>query len=323
MTVSGIGARITVLGGSGFLGTVVTRALLDRPVRLRVVTRGSCVLPERATAEVELRTAELTATAELADAVADADVVLFLAVNTDGRQDAAAEDAAERVNVGVPRALTEILRAGTRPRPVLVYAGSSSQVGMPPLGPITGAEPDRPRDAFDRQKHEAERIFMAADAAGLLRAVSLRLPMVVGHNGADRNGTKGMVAAMVRQALAGKPLTVWGDGSPKRDLLDVRDAASAVIAAIDNETALAGRHWLVGSGRGVALAEVLRAVADTVAEQTGAAPVPIVSVAPPAGVGAAELRDVVLDSSAFRAATGWAPGFDLRDSIRQTVRCLA
>jgi UDP-glucose 4-epimerase len=50
----------------------------------------------------------------------------------------------------------------------------------------------------------------------------------------------------LRQKLAGKPLTVVGDGTQKRDFLYVTDIARAFLAAA--ETQHAGRFWNLGAG---------------------------------------------------------------------------
>jgi len=51
---------------------------------------------------------------------------------------------------------------------------------------------------------------------------------------------------VLRQKLAGKPLTVVGDGTQKRDFLYVTDIARAFLAAA--ETQHAGRFWNLGAG---------------------------------------------------------------------------
>ena len=49
-----------------------------------------------------------------------------------------------------------------------------------------------------------------------------------------------------KQKLAGKPFTVVGDGSQRRDFLYVTDIAEAFFAAAS--TPLAGRIWNLGAG---------------------------------------------------------------------------
>src|SRR5205085_3976417 len=131
------------------------------------------------------------------------------------------------------------------------------------------------------QKHEAERLLKAATVRGVLRGISLRLPTVYGTGPGERCVDRGVLATMIRRAFADEPLTVWGDGSMERDLLHVRDAAAAFVAALTNPDRLSGGHWLVGTGNGIRLRDVFTAVADSVAAQCGRRAVPVVSVPPP------------------------------------------
>ncbi|EPH43886.1 putative UDP-glucose 4-epimerase [Streptomyces aurantiacus JA 4570] len=160
-----------------------------------------------------------------------------------------------------------------------------------------------------------------ATADGLVRAVSLRLPTLYGL--APRpGGERGVVAAMTRRALAGQPLTLWNDGTVRRDLLHVRDAAAAFAAALDHADALAGRHWPVGTGEGVALAELFTLIAWTVAEHTGEPSVPVRTEPPPDGAVGADQESVRVDPSAFHGRTGWRHAIRPRPGVRRTVAAL-
>jgi nucleoside-diphosphate-sugar epimerase len=257
--------------------------------------------------------------------VAGSDAVIHLVAYSAGWR-AAGDAASEQVNVGVMRHLVEALRArgGYRPVPVVVFAGSSSQVGSSARMPIDGTEPDRPETTYDRQKQAAEDALKAATAQGALRGVSLRLPTVYGLGPASAaGGEPGVLAAMIGRALAGAPLTMWHDGTVQRDLLHVDDVAAAFVAALDHGEALAGRHWPLGTGRGERLGDVFRTIAQLVSDHTGAAPVPVVSVPPPADSTATDLRSVVVNCSAFRSATGWRPEVRLGEALRRMVVELA
>lgn len=225
------------------------------------------------------------------------------------------------MNVGLAHDLVAALRArrGGGPPPVVLFAGSASQVGR--AGLIDGSEPDEPVTVYARQKLAAERTLLAASAEGVLRGVSLRLPTVYGAGPGPLGN--GVVTAMARRAFAGEPLPVWGEGSVERDLLHVRDAARAFAVCTDHVGTLAGRHWVVGTGRPVRVADLFAAVARSVAARTGGPRVPVVSVEPPATATAADARGTVIDASAFRTATGWRPRQSLPEALDELVAVLA
>ncbi|OXM47328.1 NAD-dependent epimerase/dehydratase family protein [Amycolatopsis alba] len=310
---------ITVLGASGFVGSAVLHALARRPIRLRAVARRRCT-PPPGRAETTVVTADLTDRAALADAVEDSDAVVYLLLGDGGWR---AAEGAERVNVGVLRDLVEIIGDGDGPPPVVVFAGTVLQVGVPPREPLDGSEPDRPVAPYDVQKLVAEQLLMKATADGRVRGISLRLPTVFGETAAEgANQDRGVVSAMVRRALEGLPLTVWGDGTVRRDLVHVDDVASAFTAALDHPDPLVGGHWLIGAGRGDPLGEVFRLVAKEMSGHTGKSPVEVTCVEPPPHAPETDLRSLTIDSTPFRAITGWRPEVSLSDGVRRTVAAL-
>ncbi|NXY95210.1 NAD-dependent epimerase/dehydratase [Streptomyces sp. BR123] len=324
--------QVVVLGASGFIGSAVVRALADTPgVRVRAVSRRPVRLSDRLAVRVEVVTADLTEPGVLARAVAGADAVLPFTARIRGASGwRLSEDdtEAERVNVGLIRDLVAALAdrpSGSvhHPRPpVVVFPGSNTQVGRVAVERIDGSEPDRPEGVYDRQKHAAESLLKKAAAAGLLRAVSLRLPPVYGPP-APTAEDRGVVSTMIRRALAGEPLTMWHDGTVRRDLLYVDDAARAFTAALAHADALDGRHYLIGTGRARPLGEVFRAVAQAVSRCTGADPVPVVSVVPPAHADATDFRSLEVDPSAFETATGWRALTPLDEALHRTVTAVA
>jgi nucleoside-diphosphate-sugar epimerase len=342
-----------VLGASGFIGSALSRALATRPIGLRLVARRPAPVPRHAVADVEVCATDLTAPGALAAAVADCDAVVHLVAYTDGGWRVADGDTvAERVNVGlvedlvaalrshraapatvdsrraVPAAVAAGVAAPAAPvsvcaPPAVLFAGTDTQVGLTDHERIDGTEPDRPRSAYCRQKLAAENVLKQATADGLIRAASLRLPTVYGHGPDSTCADRGVVSLMVRRALAGDPLTMWHDGTVRRDLVYIDDVTAAFVAALDHMDALAGRHWLIGSGMGVPLGVVFAQIADLVSGRTGRAPVEVVSVDPPAHAEPTDLKSVEIDSSAFRAVTGWRPWVSLRDGLTRTVTALA
>jgi nucleoside-diphosphate-sugar epimerase len=311
---------VTVLGASGFVGTAVSREFARRPVRLRLVARRRSPVPEGAVADIEVRTADLTEPASLADAVEGSDVVIHLLAHMSSDVNwRGADSAAERVNVGTMRGLTEVLRPGADGRPAtVIYAGTASQVGLSAATRVDGSEPDEPQSSYDRQKLAAQRLLEAATRAGHIHGLTLRLPTVIGCV-PGRAGSKGVVAAMIGRALSGQPITMWHDGSVRRDLLHVDDVARAFGAAVDHGHELVGRHWMIGSGRGEPLGAVFDRVAKLVAARTNRPPVPVLSVPPPEYAELGDFHSMEIDSSAFRGMTGWRPRLTPEEALERTV----
>ncbi|MBV9537293.1 MAG: NAD-dependent epimerase/dehydratase family protein, partial [Acidisphaera sp.] len=79
--------------------------------------------------------------------------------------------------------------------------------------------------------------------------------------GTRQRGTEdqGWVAHFLLRAMAGQPITVYGDGRQVRDVLFVDDAVDAYIAAWRSMPAIAGRAFNLGGGadNAVSLRDVL------------------------------------------------------------------
>ncbi|MEU9124688.1 NAD-dependent epimerase/dehydratase [Streptomyces sp. NPDC048506] len=310
------GPLITVLGASGFLGSAVVTELAALPVRLRLVARGASRVPAGPVADIEVRRADLARRDAVAAAVEDADAVVHLAAGIGGQQSWRAADAhAERVNVGMMRDLVDVLRGRGGTVPAVAFA-STLQAGSPTGG--TG-----PLGGYAAQKIAAEAILREATAEGVVRGIVLRLSTLFGHSPLSGGAGRGVLASMARRALDGEPLTMWHDGSVERDFLHVRDAADAFVAALEHAAELQGRPWIVGTGRLERLGDVFTSLAGLVAEHTGAAPVPVVSVPPPAYAEAGDFHSPVSDPAAFCAVSGWAPRVPFPDGLRAMVAAIA
>lgn len=71
---------------------------------------------------------------------------------------------------------------------------------------------------------------------------------------------QGWVAHFILRALAGEPITIYGDGKQVRDILYVDDAVNAYVATWRNIGRVAGRAYNLGGGpaNAVSLLQVIR-----------------------------------------------------------------
>jgi nucleoside-diphosphate-sugar epimerase len=244
-----------VTGGNGFLGRHLLEALagVARSAADVVVLGRRC--PE-GWSPAAFRRADLEDDQDVVQAVETAapDVVLHAA----GLTPPAAPDRLYRANTLATLFLLEGLRALGRPVRV-VLAGSAAELGPVPVEslPVDETYPCRPADAYGLSKWLATTAALAARPP--LEVVVARLFNVIGP-GLSPNQAFGSFAAQIAGADGDPvPLTV-GDLDARRDFLDVRDAAEAMIGL-----ALRGRPaqvYHVGTGRsrrvGDGLAQLIR-----------------------------------------------------------------
>ena len=141
-----------------------------------------------------------------------------------------------------------------------------------------------------------------------LPAIVFRLSCIAGP-GQFGNQGQGWVAHFVYSVLAGRPITVYGDGLQVRDVLHVADVVSAVNAARAYLPVVAGKAFNIGGGisRSVSVNEMI-SLAEQVCHKE------VKSGYAPARPG--DQLFYVSDVTRFSNQTGWIP----RRSLEQTVR---
>lgn len=125
---------------------------------------------------------------------------------------------------------------------------------------------------------------------------------------ASEVGLEGQVVAIFsRKMLAGRPCTIYGDGTQTRDFVYVDDVVSAFVAARDR-----GSGELINVGSGVELS--VNDLYFKLAELTGSRFEPIYGAARPG-----ELHRIVVDPSKAAEQLGWRPTIELTEGLKHTV----
>jgi UDP-glucose 4-epimerase len=153
---------------------------------------------------------------------------------------------------------------------------------------------------------------------GAVKGAALRLANVYGPGPASSSADRGILNQMVRKALKGETLRIYGKGDFLRDYVYVEDVARAFALAADHVDAVNGKHFVISTGTGHTLAQAVRLVAERVAARTGRQAL-VEHVAPPASLSPIDTRNFVGDPSAFARATGWRPSVSLQEGIDRTI----
>jgi len=126
-----------------------------------------------------------------------------------------------------------------------VYAASSSCYGLAKI-PTREDHPIAAQYPYALSKYQGEQAAFHWHHVYRLPVNSIRIFNAYGTRSRTSGAYGAVFGVFLRQKLAGKPLTVVGDGTQKRDFLYVTDIASAFLAAA--ETQHAGRFWNLGAG---------------------------------------------------------------------------
>ncbi len=140
----------------------------------------------------------------------------------------------------------------------LLYAASSSCYGIPDIFPTPESAALTPRYPYALTKSLGEQIILHWGQLYGVSVTSLRLFNVYGLR-ARTSGTYGAVfGVFLAQKLAGKPLTIVGDGTQTRDFTFVSDVVRAFLAAA--ERGRDGAIYNVGSGGTVSVNRLIELI---------------------------------------------------------------
>ena len=147
-----------------------------------------------------------------------------------------------------------------------------------------------------------------------------RLPVVVARLfntvGPRQTGRYGMVLPnFARQALAGRPLTVFGEGTQSRCFAHVSDAVRALSRLMTLDEAV-GQVFNVGSDEEITILDLARRVVGVAG---GNSEIRLVPYEEAYEVGFEDMPRRIPDLSKIRRFIGYRPEYDLDDIIRSVV----
>ena len=173
------------------------------------------------------------------------------------------------------------------------------------LGPTT-----RSRWCYSESKAVDEFLALAYWKEYGLPVVIVRLFNTIGPRQSGRYGM--VVPRFVGQALAGEPLTVYGDGRQTRCFADVRDIVRGMVALAECPQAK-GQVFNLGSDREIAIADLARLVISITGSKSGIVYLPYEQAYE---AGFEDMQRRVPDVSKVAALIGWRATIPLEESIR-------
>ena len=312
--------RWLVTGGVGFIGSHTCRTLLERGDTVRILDdfsnapyptalkRENQATFRRDFANVEIVEGCVT-DRELATRLArESDAILHLAGLAGVRPSFADPARYVAVNVeGTANMLEAAQRAG---HDLFVFASSSSVYGnATPLPAVEDAPAIVPESPYAASKRSAELVASAMlRKTPRMRCAALRFFTVYG----PRQRPEMAITAFLRSILAGKPITVFGDGSMRRDFTHVDDIVRGILAT--TERAPEGlRPYNLGSGAPITLTDLVAAMGKA----TGLRPEVVHD-----GVPLGDVDATFADISRAKAELDWAPRVRLEEGLATVVSWL-
>ncbi len=301
--------KTLVVGGAGYIGSVVTRLLLQDDHEAVVLDNCSTGHADSIPEGVHHIQADITTASEVL-AGAGFDAVLHFAAKSLVGESVLKPSIYWHTNVIGSRALLDAITEHHVPR--LVFSSTAAVYGEPEIFPITEDSPTRPTSTYGATKLAVDMMITNECAATELAAVSLRYFNVAGaaFGAGERHTTETHLIPIALDAVAGRrdKLNIYGDdwptpdGTPIRDYVHVEDLARAHVLALT--AAHTGEHLIcnLGNGNGFSVRQVIAEV-----ERVTGLEMP--TVAGPRRPG--DPTRLVASAARAKERLGWEPRLDL------------
>lgn len=303
--------QVTVLGGTGFLGSAVAARAAEDGAHVTVVGRQlhapnwmqtmksahykpSNLFDEKATTEI----------------VAGQDVVFNLVGNTSRFGQGFSPAADLDINTKVPLTVLQAVHSKA-PGARVVFTSTRLVYGEMQQNPIDESHPLQPVGFYGLHKAWAEQYHRIYAARFGIESIVLRLTNVYGVpiHGVAAKGVPNLFAEL---AAAGKDIHLHAHGAQLRDYIYIDDAAKAICAAACIETT-GCEIFNVGYGASVTMKEM----AETVIRAAGRGH--LMSMERPAEYAAEESGDTVIKCDKLNNASNWNPNIGIAEGIKRTV----
>jgi len=310
--------RVFITGGAGFIGSHLADALVARGDAVTILdnmSTGSQSNIAHLAGKIEIIKGDIRDATTVEKAMASADLVLHMAaalgVNT------ILESPIESVSTNFTGSEV-VLQAATKLNKRIIIASTSEVYGKNPKQPLNELDdrvvgtPQKIRWTYSDAKALEEAIAHALFLTKGLKVTTVRLFNTVGPRQTGRYGM--VVPRFVQSALAGQPITIYGDGKQSRVFCHVADAVKAILILASDEKAIGEVYNVGGVGE-----TTIKQLAEKIIERTkstSAITYTAYDDAYPAGY--EDMQRRVPDTTKIKNAVGWSPAHTL-DSIIDDV----
>jgi UDP-glucose 4-epimerase len=307
-----------VTGGAGFIGSHVADALLAAGWRVTVLDNLSSGKREQVPSAAHFEEADIRS-ADAAKIVREGkfDLLCHLAAQIDVRKSVADPGFDVDVNIRGSLNLIEAVRASGHPTRVIFASTGGAVYGDFVEPPNVETYEKNPESPYGIAKFSVELYLAYYARVHGLDYIALRFANVFGPR-QDPHGEAGVVAIFCQRIIAGKPLTVFGDGGQTRDYVYVGDVARAHVLAASRAAIPAGRvderGINLGTGRETSVVELANALMKASGRTT-----PLEHAAARPG----EQRRSVVSIAKAGSVLGWKPEVTLEDGVARTFSWFA
>lgn len=314
--------NVLITGGAGFIGSHLTKRLLERGDRVAILDNLATgnfdnITPFMGVPGFSFAIDDLSNALVLDRLASQADAIVHLAAAV-GVQ-LVVERPTETIETNV-LGTHAVLAAARRYRCRTLIASTSEVYGKGVRIPFSEEDDlllgpsSRSRWSYAASKLLDEFLGLAAHREHGLAVTIMRFFNTVGPGQTGRYGM--VVPRFVRQALRHEDITVYGDGEQSRCFCHVADTVRALLALLDNPSDTAGQIYNIGSNEEVSIKQLATAVierADT------SSTLRYVAYSDAYAPGFEDMRRRVPDTTKLYNTVGWRPQHTLTEILDDVI----
>jgi UDP-glucose 4-epimerase len=315
--------RFLITGGTGFIGSHLSDLLIEHGHAVHVLddlSTGAIAnirhLKGHPDFEYTIGSAENHAV--VAELIDETDIVVHLAAAVGVTL--VVDSPVRAIETNVHATEVVLKHANKKKRPVLIAStsevyGKSQALPFREDGDLQMGATDKGRWAYACSKAIDEFLAMAYWRERGLPTTVVRLFNTVGPR---QTGCYGMVVPrLVGQALAGEPLTIYGDGRQTRCFCHVADVVQALLSLMTEERAY-GNVFNVGATDEISILDLADLIIDVTSSGSQISLIPYDEAY---GEGFEDMYRRVPDTTKVQELIDWRPTRTLEDVIQDVVAC--
>lgn len=309
------GRRVLVTGGLGFIGLNLCVRLLEMGAEVTILDNffptDPTFLPEIVRVHGKIALADIRDSEKVERLVRGQDIIFNLA----GKSGAADSNKAPVNDLDVNcRGHLTVLEACRcfNPRVTIVFPSSRLVYGKPRYLPVDEGHPLVPESIYAAHKLVVENYHLIYGRLYGMNTTVLRISNPYGPMQSGEARAYGVANMFIQAAAHGRKITIFGDGSQRRDYIYIDDLVAAFLLAAQVEAAR-GEIYNIGDAGSISLL----GLAELAVSAAGSGE--IVNVEWPEDYQSIETGDYISCIDKAQRELGWRPKTKIAEGVAQTI----